>query len=259
LKDSHGTTTLEIGEEFPPGELWLDIETKEAIAVVRVLQGIEEDRGAAFLSGRRLNLWIDNLALVFVMVNGASKNVTTHAQIEILFWMKMRLHFATNPIWWNTKDNWEADGITRVERDDDWRLQRPVFLSLWHELGPFDMDVMASSVSRHCCPKGIGLPFFSRFFSPGNAGVDVLAQSLPPGTYFCFPHHRMVKTVVNHMASFANVRVVLIAQLKDTSWLPRCGGAVQRHFTLPSGAVTKADLSEMSDGVAFGCWVLQFP
>jgi hypothetical protein len=259
LKDSHGTTTLEIGEEFPPSELCLDIETKEAIAVVRVLQGIEEDRGAAFLSGRRLNLWIDNLALVFAMINGASKNVTTHAQIEILFWMKMRLHFAANPIWWNTKDNWEADGITRVERDDDWRLQRPVFLRLWHELGPFDMDLMASSVSRHFCPTGVGLPFFSRFFSPGNAGVDVLAQFLPPGTYFCFPHHRMVKAVVNHIASFAKVRVVLIAQLSDTTWLPRCEGAVRRHFALPSGAVTKADLSEVSNGVAFGCWVLHFP
>jgi len=125
-----------VGEEFRPSELHLDIETKEAMAVVRTLEGIVRVHGGAFLSGKRLDIWIDNLALVFAMARGASKNGNTHQQLEALFWMKLRVGFSICPIWWDTKANWEADGITRVERDDDWRIQRQSFLELWNALGP---------------------------------------------------------------------------------------------------------------------------
>jgi hypothetical protein len=258
MKGPTGATTLEVGEEFRLSELHLDIETKEAIAVVRVLQGIIEMHGEAFLSGLRLNLWIDNRALVFAMAKGASRNVTVHAQLELLFWMKMTYNFSISPIWWDTDDNWEADDITRVERDDDWRLRRSTFLEVWATAGPFLMDLMASSVSRQHCPEDNALPFYSRFFSPGCKGVDVLAQHILPGAYYCFPHHRMVKAVVNHLAGFHDVRVVLIAQLGNTAWLSRVRGAVERHFALPAEAVTHADLSPVPRGLRFECWVLYF-
>jgi hypothetical protein len=172
--------------------------------------------------------------------------------------MKLRLNFSTTPFWWDTVDNWEADGLTRVERDNDWRLGREHFLDLWASAGPFSMDLMASSISRHCCPKGQGLPFFSRFFSHGCKGVDLLAQNIPPGTYFCFPHHRMVKAVVNHLASFQHIRVILIARRGDTSWLPRVRGSVERQFRMAKGAVTTADLSATPEHIMFGCWILNF-
>ena len=45
LKTAGDITALSVGAEFEPGELGLDIETKEAMAVVRTLEGIEEVRG----------------------------------------------------------------------------------------------------------------------------------------------------------------------------------------------------------------------
>ena len=51
LKTAGDITALSVGAEFEPGELGLDIETKEAMAVVRTLEGIEEVRARGFLGG----------------------------------------------------------------------------------------------------------------------------------------------------------------------------------------------------------------
>jgi hypothetical protein len=257
LKTAGDITALSVGAEFEPEELGLDIETKEAMAVVRTLEGIEEVRGGDFLAGTRLNIWIDNLALVFAMAKGASRNHTTHQQLESLFWMKLRLSFTVSPIWWDTKANWEADGITRVEKDDDWRLSRAAFLWLWRKVGPFNMDLMASSVSRHKTPEGEGLPFFSRFHSKGSTGVDLLAQQVPEGRHFCFPHHKMVQAVVGYLARFRRVEVALIVRKSDRSWRPRTRDGRVNCLPLRHGSVKKADTSSV-EHEDFECWVLQF-
>jgi hypothetical protein len=248
LKDASGATVLSVGQEFDPTELHLDIETKEAMAVVRTLLGIVESRGWDTIRGARLNLFIDNLSLVYAMANGASRNVTTHAEIETLFWMKMRHNFTTNAIWWDTKANWEADAVTRTERDNDWRLTRPVFCALWAEWGPFDFDLMASAVSVQRDLQGAQLPFFSRYFCPGSSGVDVLAQPPRTGSLYCFPHRKMVRAVVAHLSTFDGACVTLITPQAETSWLPRVREHLRAVQMLPAGAVVAADLTPVPVG-----------
>ena len=182
------------------------------------------------------------------MANGASRNVTTHAEIETLFWMKMRHNFTTNAIWWDTKANWEADAITRTERDNDWRLTRSVFCALWTEWGPFDFDLMASAVSAQRDLQGAQLPFFSRYFCPGSSGVDVLAQPPRTGSLYCFPHRKMVRAVVAHLSTFAGACVTLVTPHAETSWLPRVREHLRAVQMLPAGAVVAADLTPVPVG-----------
>ena len=255
-KAAKGDTVLSVGQEFEPSELHLDTETKEAMAVVRTLLGIIEAHGAKTIAGARLNLYIDNLSLVFAMANGASKNVTTHAQLEILFWLKLEHNFTCNAIWWDTKANWEADAITRTERDNDWRLDRAVFLELWQNFGPFQADLMASAVNVQQDPEGEKLPFYSRYFSAGCAGVDILAQQLAPGTYFCFPHQKMVRSVVAHLSQFKRTRIILVVRKGEKNWLPRVRNSLQHQQELRAGAVTQANLST-AQGV-FVAYLLDF-
>ena len=64
------------------------------------------------------------------------------------------------------------------------------------------MDLMASAVNEQSDLQGKKLPFFSRFHCPGSSGVDLLAQVVPQGRHFCFPHPRMVKAAVHHVRRF---------------------------------------------------------
>ena len=256
LKDGENKTVLSVGQEFDLHELELDIETKEAMAVVRTLMGIAEVKDWAFLSGKRLNLWIDNLALTFCLAKGASKNMSTHAQLELLFWLKIRFHFATTAIWWDTKANYEADEITRTHKGDDWRLCSDMFRMLWIRWGAVNMDLMASAVNVQQDLSGQALPFFSRFWCPGSAGIDLLAQELQPGQYYAFPHYKMVRAVVAHLASMKGVRLVLIVAQRDVSWLPRARTAIRDRVSLPRTAVIAADGGALS--IQFDAFLLEF-
>ena len=259
LKTSDGATALTVGEEFAPEELGLDIETKEAMAVVRVLQGIMTVGGEAALAGKRVNVWIDNQALVFAMLNGASRNKTVHAQLEQLFWVKVDCKCMITPIWWDTKANWEADGVTRVLKDDDWRLCREAFLQVWDRFGPFDMDLMASSVNVQSTPSGSPLPFYSRFLCAGSARVGLLAQDLGAGAYYCFPHRSMVGPVVAYLSMRRGVRVALIVRAGDDSaWRPRLRAAVRvNQHILPAGSVVTVKGVAVANA-RFVCWMVEF-
>lgn len=237
LKAPDGTTVLEVGQEFGHDELPLDIETKEAMGVVRTLLGIAEVKGWRYLQGARLNFWVDNQPLVFCMQKGASKNPHTHAQLELLFWLKLRYHFTTTAIWWDTKANFESDRITRVDKADDWHLQTFAFRELWHRWGPVRMDLMASTVNGQTNLQGVRLPFFSRFHCPGSSGIDLLAQHVPPGLHFLFPHSRMVRAAVQHVGMMKHVRLILVTRAEEVGWMPRARGRILDDVDLPNNAV----------------------
>jgi hypothetical protein len=255
-----GSSTIEVGEEFSLEEMGLHIEAKEAIAVTRVIEEIAKLRGWQFLSGKRIDAWIDNLPLVFALGKGSSSMREVHDEVEKLFWWKLEHHFSLGAIWWDTHANFRADGITRTEVDGDWRLSREGFLLVWARWGPFDMDLMASSVSVQRDMTGQALPFFSRFRSPGCAGVNVLAQVLGNGSFYCFPPAQMIGPVVCHLANLReHMRLVLIEKTMPRavgSWATRVQPCIQGKVVLPADCVK--DHNGHSVGGMFVGWLLEF-
>ena len=252
----HGETTLEVGEEFSIKDLELHIEAKEAIAVTRVIAAIAEVRGWGFLRGKRLDAYIDNLPLVYSMRKGASRMPEVHEEIERLFWWKIEHKFFCTGLWWGTKENFRADDITRTEVADDNWLTKEVFKTLWLTIGQFQMDLMASSVSAQSSPDGEKLPFFSRYHSPNCKGVNLLAQVIAPGLYYCFPPKKMVSAVIAFLAGFKGVAVALVCERGPASWLARANKKIVKHYLLPIGAVRK--FSGESCIARFEVWLLNF-
>jgi hypothetical protein len=193
---------------------------------------------------------------VYAISNGASKNKTTQVQIELLFWMKMEFAFATTTIWLDTKANWEADAITRTEKDNDYRLSKEAFGELWDKWGLFDMDLAASSVNVQSTPDGKALPFFSRFFSTGCAGVDVLAHKLRNDRYYCIPPKAILRSVVCHLRSM-ELDVVLITPRSEVSWYPFAKRCVQGQYVIGREHVTRASLQYIGH-VEFMATLLKF-
>ena len=250
-----GMSVLDVGEEFSAAEMSLHIEAKEALAVTKVIELIASERGWEFLAGKRIDAWIDNQPLVFAMAKGSSRMAAVHAEIEKLFWWKLSHHFTVNPIWFNTKMNARADAITRVPVDNDFRLVAAMFDKLWFTHGPFDMDLMASSISTHTSPgSGRRLRFFSQYLSPGTAGVNFLAQSLPEGAYFCFPPAALLAAAVCHLAQQqARIRVALVAALWPCAWLASVRHRLTGTEPLPPGSVIDHNGDAVS--ATFGVWI----
>jgi hypothetical protein len=88
-----GAASIEIGEEFSSQEMQLHIEAKEALAVTKVISAVAAARGWAAISGKRADVWIDNLPLVFALAKGSSKMEAVHREVERLFWWKLTHHF----------------------------------------------------------------------------------------------------------------------------------------------------------------------
>ena len=253
-----GAASIEVGEEFSSQEMQLHIEAKEALAVTKVISAVVAARGWAAISGKRVDVWIDNLPLVFALAKGSSKMEAVHREVERLFWWKLTHHFTLSPIWWDTHRNFRADDITRVEVDNDWRLGRGAFSALWGRWGGFDADLMASSVSAQLVPGGTAkMKFFSRFHSPGSAGVNILAQVLGPGRYYVFPPPQLMGAVLDHLASQeAAMSVVVVGKVRPKDWLSRFRHSIRGSARLAAGSVRD------HDGIAvdqpFGAWLLSF-
>lgn len=255
-----GATSLEVGEEFNKEELALHIEAKEAIAVTKVLLGIAEVKGWKFFEGKRFDAWIDNLPLVFALAKGSSQMKEVHDELEKLFWMKIRYKFTIHAYWWDTHANAEADAVTRTDEKDDWCLSNIIFLMLWDKYGPFEIDLMASSVNVQKGPDGKPMKFFSRFWSPGTAGVNVLAQKLGTGTYFCFAPKKMLVPVINHLSSSGvNMKVVLIAESACSLWQARVSTSICSETKLLEGSVYRHDGSNIRGSKrGFSAYCIQF-
>ena len=94
------------------------------------------------------------------------------------------------------------------------------FKTVWDALGPFKIGGVACSASVQPSPvTGEPLPFFSRYYCEGSAGVDMLAQDVAilPGTRtpaveFASPAPVMVGHVVQHLLEF-RVRGALLLPL----------------------------------------------
>ena len=224
-----------------------------------MIEAVAEERGWSALRGKRVDVWIDNLPLVFALAKGSSRMAEVHREVEKLFWLKIQHHFMLSPIWWDTHRNVRADDITRVEKDNDWRLVPVAFSALWGRWGPFDFDLMASSVSAQLEPGTANqLPFYSRFHSPGSSGMNILAQVLQPGSLYVFPNPQMMGAVVDHLASQVSaIQVVLVGKLRPQAWLSRCRSHIKDSVILPAGAVVDHDGAAV--GQRFGAWSLSFP
>lgn len=114
-----GAVSIEVGEEFSHQEMQLHIEAKGALAVTKEPSSVVAARGWSAISGKRIDVWIDNLPLVFALAKGSSRMEAVHREVEKLFWWKLTHHFTLSPIWWDTHRNVRADDITRVEVDND--------------------------------------------------------------------------------------------------------------------------------------------
>lgn len=110
--------------------------------------------------------------------------------------------------WIPSATNVVADAIARPSRESIIRLMPHIFQRVWDDVGPFDVNLMASDASVQRVPGyGRPLPIFSRYYCDKSSGIDGFFQdvSVLPGTNelsfgYCFPPPVMTGAFVQHLA-----------------------------------------------------------
>lgn len=233
-----GSAVFRVAGDFP--DEWIDkhINEKEAYALQHLLELLCEDRPEQ-VKGSTLMIDVDNQALFFAVKKGRSKNTIMHNIVMGLFWLQVSADFTLKVQWVRSKDNAEADDLSRPEADAYVRLEAAEFAKVCEWAGQdFDMDLMATPASAQRLPgKDVPLPFYSRFHTQGCAGVDVLSQDLRhrPGSSeacygFVFPPTAMVGVVLQRLAECKARAVVVVPDVQST-WYPMLAEAAVR--TLP--------------------------
>ena len=107
---------------------------------------------------------VDNQSVVGAFKRGRAKDRDTHALLVNLFGLQAEYGFLLALRWIPTAANGVADAISRPSRESIVRLQSDTFRWVWDELGPFNIDLMASTESAQRIPRSTStLPFFSQY------------------------------------------------------------------------------------------------
>ena len=73
------------------------------------------------------------------------------------------------------------------------RIDEGVFQRVWGAFGPFSFDLMASPANAVNDNEGNTLRFFSRYWTEGCQGADLLSQNISGwDNLYCFPPLKMV-------------------------------------------------------------------
>ena len=179
---------------------------------------------------------VDNQSVVGAFNRGRAKDRETHALLVQLFDLQVEYGCMLSLKWVPTADNGVADATSRPSRDSIIRLTPEAFRTLWDDLSPFNMDLMASTASAQRVSGNAGtLPFFSQFHCEGSSGADVLSQDVSriPGTGesafgHCFPPPGMAGHKLQHMAECNAHAVILVLDTK-AYWFPQAKQATVRY------------------------------
>ena len=149
----------------------------------------------------------------------------------------MEYGFLLTLLWTPTAANGVSDAISRPSRQWTVRLQPDAFRRGWDKLGPFNLDLMASTESARRIPRSTGiLPLFSQYDCPGSCGVDALAQDVSkvPVTGeqafgYCFPPPVMAGHIAQRLTECEAHAVIIVPDTR-AYWFPLVQQATIRSF-----------------------------
>ena len=113
----------------------------------------------------------------------------------------------------------KADIYTRQSPGLEATLNRPQFLYLWNQWGPFYWDLMASAANVQQDPEGTKLRYFSRFYDKNSAGTDLFLQKVDNISHiYCFPPIPIIGMVLKFLEQ-NKLNCVLLIPAINASWV----------------------------------------
>ena len=193
-----GPTKITAGE-FSDSMLKQDIQVKEGEALRATLAMMVQEM-PQLLKGKTLVCKIDNQVLKAVLERkGTSHNLALNEVGKAIYWLMEKGEFFLSCEYVESKLN-VSDKFTRESPGLEASLTDHAFQTIWDNFGPFQWDLMATSVNVNKDKEGKPLSFFSRYYDENSKGVDVFKQQLTLfKEMFCFPPLPMISKLLKYL------------------------------------------------------------
>ena len=170
----------------------------------------------AFLAdcrGRAVCLQVDNQNVDRVTRNGSSRPGLAALAKDIF--SLCRSEAITMSVRWVPRElNSEADDLSKLSDTDDWRLNPRMFAVLPQLWGPCSVDAFATAENTHC-PR-----FFSKWHSPGSAGIDAFEQPWQGESLWLNPPFGAIGAVLAKLLREQATGTLIVPEWRGRFWWP---------------------------------------
>ena len=163
----------ETSDYWSNDEMMLDITTREAIAVDKVLHAFKN-----LVKDCRVDVMIDNLVVMHAWNNQGGKGRDLNNAIKALFFTTMDLNILLHMLYVPSQEN-PADAPSRRLSSLDYTLASEIWNEVQLRFGDGQghaCDLMALNSNAMSDRLGRPLPHFTPYPSPGSIGVNLFAQ-----------------------------------------------------------------------------------
>ena len=194
------------------------INEQEGIALRESIEGVCINFPEIIKDGRVL-CRVDSKVLYDVYYNeGTTSNEFLTDICKRLFWLQIEFSFELKLELVESKLNL-ADPFTREDVLNDLRLTNKFYFQVWNRFGPFQWDIMASSVNVKTDTLGKKLKFFSRYFSKGCDRVNVFQQNISTlDEVYCFPPFGLVSPILSLLKEQKASATLILPDIKASWW-----------------------------------------
>ena len=162
---------------------------------------------------QRVKIFVDNLGASRILMIGSPKPHLQELAVDILN-LCLRFRICIESQWLPREENDRADLLSRFVDRDGWSLNSSVFDMLDSRWGPHTIDRFSPHHNNQV------KKFNSRFFSPGCAGVDALAQGWGfDNNWLCPPVH-LIASSIRHLRNHKGVGTIVVPEWPSASFWP---------------------------------------
>ena len=215
---SFGDEKLEVRDYWPHSGEVRSIGLLEALALRHVLFSVQDK-----LFNCRVDVWVDNLALVTMWSGGGGRVSEINDVIKQIHSLARQKNLDISVKHVPSSHN-PADGLSRSLSDSDCMLSAKAWSFLERMFGPHDFDLMSLDSNSQLSRSGSPLPHFSPWPTSQCKGVNFFTQNvLGRGNLYVFPPFILVGPVLRYLASFQerlSVTVVVFDIRPRKYWWP---------------------------------------
>ena len=241
----------ETSDYWSKDEMMLDIATREAIAVNKVLHAFKD-----LVKDCRVDVMIDNLAVMYAWNNQGGKGRDLNNAIKALFFTTMDLNILLHMLYVPSQEN-PADAPSRRLSSLDYTLTSEIWNEVQLRFGGgqgHTCDLMALDSNAMLDRLGRPVPHFTPFPSPGSIGVNLLAQDLTQFSTvmqrpYVFPPNVLVGPVLRFLQSYRQpCTVVVLDTYPRKYWWPLLQRFSRKAQKLAGAGDSQALLSPSKKG-----------
>lgn len=251
FSDMAGVAPQQASDYWSPEEQDLDISTKEAIAIDKMLLACQEQ-----LSNARVDVFVDNQAVVQAWNNQGGKSRSLNQALKRLFFTTSRLNVMLRLEYIPSKEN-PADLPSRRLSALDCQLTQGMWSIVQECFGGqsgHTCDLMALDSNVMKDKQGKPLPHFTPYPSPGSSGVNVFSQDLSRHPEilqraYVFPPLPLVGPLLRFLEGCKQPCTIIVLDIYPRKyWWPILQYRSQKSYKLASKGSRTALLSPSKKG-----------